>query len=82
MRPSRRSPLQEIFSKMGRFCITFLSNKCFMPRSIFFFSFLSFVMVRLFTIAATVALLQYSVQALNIGEVDPKTIENSKDSDL
>lgn len=39
-------------------------------------------MVRLFTIAATVALLQYSVQALNIGEVDPKTIENSKDSDL
>ncbi|KAG2195285.1 hypothetical protein INT47_005060 [Mucor saturninus] len=39
-------------------------------------------MVRLFTIAATVALLQYSAQALNIGEVTPNTIDNNKDSSL
>lgn len=56
-----------------------------MPRSIFFFS--SFFktnkkMVRLFTIAATIALLQYSTQALNIGEVTPTTIDNNKDSSL
>lgn len=51
-----------------------------MPRSIIFS--LSLIMVRLITIAATVALLQYSAHALNIGEVTPKAIDNNKDSTL